>query len=202
MKIKQVDFVKSSQTLSQCPPTANKPEYAFIGRSNVGKSSLINALVGRRIAKVSSVPGKTQLINHFDINSDWFLVDLPGYGWAKVSKSIKDQWEENIHDYLLERENLRCLFLLVDVRHDPQKNDMEFMEWLSESDIPFVLVFTKKDKLSSKNKVISHVARYKKILKTKWEVLPEMFLTSSETKEGCDEVLTYIEKFNELEDEE
>ncbi len=201
MKIKQVEFVKSSQTLSQCPP-ANKPEYAFIGRSNVGKSSLINALTGRRIAKVSSVPGKTQLINHFEVNKEWFLVDLPGYGWAKVSKKIKDQWEENIHDYLLERENLRCLFLLIDIRHDPQKNDMEFMEWLSYNDIPFVLVFTKKDKLSSKNKVISHVAQYKKNLKKQWEVLPEIFLTASPTKEGCDHILQYIEKFNTLEDEE
>ncbi|MCP4521129.1 MAG: YihA family ribosome biogenesis GTP-binding protein [Cytophagales bacterium] len=199
MKIKQIEFVKSSQELSQCPP-AKLPEYAFIGRSNVGKSSLINALASKRIAKVSSVPGKTQLINHFKVDNTWFLVDLPGYGWAKVSKKIKDQWEENIHDYLLQRENLNCLFLLVDIRHDPQKNDMEFMEWLSECDIPFVLVFTKKDKLSSKNKIISHVARYKKILKTRWEVLPEMFLTSSSTGEGCDDILNYITQFNQIED--
>lgn len=198
MKISKVEFIKSSQELSACPST-ELYEYAFIGRSNVGKSSLINGLVGRTIAKVSSVPGKTQLINHFLINNNWFLVDLPGYGWAKVSKSIKDQWEEHIHEYLLERENLRCLFLLVDIRHDPQKNDMEFMEWLSSVDIPFVIVFTKKDKLS-KNKVITNTARYRKILKTRWEVLPEMFITSSSNYEGMNEILDYIEQFNELED--
>lgn len=198
MKISKVEFIKSSQELSACPST-ELYEYAFIGRSNVGKSSLINGLVGRTIAKVSSVPGKTQLINHFLINDKWFLVDLPGYGWAKVSKSIKDQWEEHIHEYLLGRENLRCLFLLVDIRHDPQKNDMEFMEWLSSVDIPFVIVFTKKDKLS-KNKVITNTARYRKILKTRWEVLPEMFITSSSNYEGMDEILDYIDKFNQLED--
>lgn len=198
MKISKVEFIKSSQELSACPST-ELYEYAFIGRSNVGKSSLINGLVGRTIAKVSSVPGKTQLINHFLINDNWYLVDLPGYGWAKVSKSIKDQWEEHIHEYLLERENLRCLFLLVDIRHDPQKNDMEFMEWLSSVDIPFVIVFTKKDKLS-KNKVITNTARYRKILKTRWEVLPEMFITSSSNKEGMVDILDYIEQFNQLED--
>jgi GTP-binding protein len=198
MKISKVEFIKSSQELSACPST-ELYEYAFIGRSNVGKSSLINGLVGRTIAKVSSVPGKTQLINHFLINDNWYLVDLPGYGWAKVSKSIKDQWEEHIHEYLLQRENLRCLFLLVDIRHDPQKNDMEFMEWLSSVDIPFVIVFTKKDKLS-KNKVITNTARYRKILKTRWEVLPEMFITSSSNKEGMVDILDYIEQFNQLED--
>lgn len=191
MTIKKTAFVTSSSKLSQCPPP-NLPEFAFIGRSNVGKSSLINMLSGRKkLAKVSSKPGKTQLINHFLMDETWYLVDLPGYGWAKVSKDSRSQWGEMIHDYLLERENLVNLFVLIDIRHAPQPNDTEFLEWLGKNGLPFAIIFTKTDKLS-KNKAQSSVARYKRYLKNHWEELPPMMVTSSVTGMGQDEVLDYI----------
>jgi len=191
MKIKSVDFLKSSQSITDCP-APQKPEFAFIGRSNVGKSSLINMLTGRKsLAKVSSVPGKTRLINHFTVNESWYLVDLPGYGWAKVGQKMREKWEEDINGYLLERENLYCVFLLVDSRHEPLKNDIGFMEWLAESEIPFMLIFTKTDKLT-KNKVASSIAKYKKIMKKRWEVMPEFLVTSSVNNEGKDDVLNTI----------
>lgn len=191
MKIKSVEFLKSSQRISECPP-AQKPEFAFIGRSNVGKSSLINMLTQRKsLAKVSSVPGKTRLINHFTVNDDWYLVDLPGYGWAKVGQKMREQWEQDINDYLLQRENLYCVFLLVDSRHEPLKNDIGFMEWLADTEIPFMLIFTKTDKLT-KNKVASAIAKYKKIMKKRWEVMPQFLVTSSETGEGREDVLDTI----------
>ena len=191
MIIKNAAFVTSSSKISQCPP-ADRPEFAFIGRSNVGKSSLINMLTGRKkLAKVSSKPGKTQLINHFDVDHTWYLVDLPGYGWAKVSKDDRSKWGEMIHDYLLERENLVNLYVLIDVRHPPQPNDTEFIHWLVEKGLPFSLIFTKTDKLS-KNKVQSSIARYRRYLKANWEELPPMIPTSSATGEGKDLVLAHI----------
>ena len=192
MIIKNAAFVTSSSNLSQCPPP-KRPEFAFIGRSNVGKSSLINMLTGRKkLAKVSSKPGKTQLINHFDMDETWYLVDLPGYGWAKVSKNDRSKWGEMIHDYLLERENLANLYVLIDVRHPPQPNDTEFIDWLGQKNLPFALVFTKTDKLS-KNKVQSSIARYRRFLKSTWEELPPMIPTSSVTGEGKDLLLAHIE---------
>lgn len=191
MKIKNVNFVKSSQNAEQCPPP-NFPEFAFVGRSNVGKSSLINMLTNKKsLAKVSSVPGKTQLINHFLVNEDWFLVDLPGYGWAKVGQSMREKWEQNINEYLILRENLFCVFVLVDARHEPQKNDMAFMEWLADNEIPFMVVFTKIDKLS-KNKVQSTIAKYRKIMKKRWEELPQFLQTSSANESGKKELLDTI----------
>lgn len=192
MKIKTISFEKSSQSISQCIETA-LPEFAFIGRSNVGKSSLINMLANRRsLAKVSGVPGKTQLINHFLVNENWYLVDLPGYGWAKVSLKIKESWEKNINNYLLLRENLYCVFVLVDVRHEPQKNDIHFMSWLADNEVPFMVVFTKADKLS-KNKIGTALAKYRKSMKQHWDVMPEFICTSSETGEGKEELLDTIE---------
>lgn len=191
MDIKDSRFITSSSAHSQCPPP-DLPEFAFIGRSNVGKSSLINMLTARKnLAKVSGKPGKTQLINHFQINNAWYLVDLPGYGWAKVSKSEKQKWGEMIHDYLLERRNLMLIFVLIDIRLPPQPIDMEFINWLGENGIPLALVFTKADKLSH-NKNQSSVARFKRQLKKNWEELPPMFVTSSMKIEGRDRVLSYI----------
>ena len=193
MKIKSISFVKSSQSISQCPESP-LPEFAFIGRSNVGKSSLINMLSNRRaLAKVSSVPGKTQLINHFLVNDNWHLVDLPGYGWAKVGLKVKEKWEKDINNYLFHRENLFCVFVLVDSRHDPQKIDLDFMSWLAENGIPFMVVFTKADKVSN-NKLGGALARYKKIMKLHWEVLPQFICTSSESGVGKEEVLGTIEE--------
>jgi len=193
MKIKTISFVKSSQSISQCPESP-LPEFAFIGRSNVGKSSLINMLSNRRaLAKVSSVPGKTQLINHFLVNDNWHLVDLPGYGWAKVGQKVKEKWEKDINNYLFHRENLYCVFVLVDSRHDPQKIDLDFMAWLAENGIPFMVIFTKADKVSN-NKLGGALARYKKIMKLHWEVLPQFICTSSETGVGKEEVLDTIEE--------
>jgi len=197
MKINSVNFLKSSQNIEQCPETT-KPEVAFIGRSNVGKSSLTNALTGRKkLAKVSATPGKTQLINHFEINENWLLVDLPGYGWAKVSKSKKSEWEKNINDYLVDRENLIELFVLIDVRHEPQKIDLNFIEWLYEIEIPFSLIFTKADKIS-KNKVSSNVSKYMKIVKKIFNDKPDFFITSAEDKTGTQDVLEYINSLLEL----
>lgn len=197
MEIKQAAFVTSSAKANQCP-LPDKPEYAFIGRSNVGKSSLINMLTGRRkLAKVSGSPGKTILINHFVIDDTWYLVDLPGYGYAKRSKSERAKWQKMIRNYILTRTNLFTVFLLVDVRHEPQKNDLEFMEWLAVSQIPFVIIFTKADKLTSVQ-VDKSVARYKKKLLANWSELPTMMVTSAVKKNGRDELLDYVLETNKL----
>ncbi len=195
MIIKEVGFVKSSQKWQECPePT--KPEYAFIGRSNVGKSSLINALMNRnKLAKTSQTPGKTQLINHFIVNQEWFLTDLPGYGYARVSKSIRKDFAKLITNYILNRKNLVNVFVLVDVRHSPQKIDLEFMQWCGESNIPFSIVFTKADKLKP-NVVEGKVETYRKHLLNFWEELPPMFVTSAEKKEGTEPILKTIEETN------
>lgn len=195
MDIKEADFVISQTDYKKCPaPTL--PEYAFIGRSNVGKSSLINMLTNRKgLAKTSSTPGKTQLINHFIINSAWYLVDLPGYGYARVSKSSKAGWEKMIRDYLKFRKNLQYVFVLIDIRLSAQKIDLEFINWLGESEIPFVIVFTKADKISSK-KVEASVGDYKKILLESWEELPHIFISSAEKKRGRDEMLDFIREHN------
>ncbi|MGV3586720.1 MAG: ribosome biogenesis GTP-binding protein YihA/YsxC [Adhaeribacter sp.] len=195
MIIKEATFISSNTTVDKCP-TTDLPEYAFIGRSNVGKSSLINMLTGRsKLAKTSSLPGKTQLINHFKINDNWFLVDLPGYGWAKVSKESRDKWQKMIKSYLQQRKNLACVFLLIDSRHNPQQSDLDFIQLLGTLGVPFVLVFTKTDK-QSLNKTQEAVAVYKKKLLETWEELPQMFFTSSEEKKGRDEILDFIESVN------
>ena len=194
-EIKSAEFSVSSFRLDQCPKE-QRPEYAFIGRSNVGKSSLINMLTGRKgLAKTSATPGKTLLINHFLINNSWYLVDLPGYGYAKRSKKTQEKLEGIISDYILGREQLTCLFLLIDLRHDAQKIDLEFIEWLGENGIPFAIVFTKGDKLA-KTKVQAHADAYMKHLEEQWEELPPYFVTSSETRLGRDELLDYIEQIN------
>lgn len=197
MQIKQAEFIISSTDVNKCP-AAEKPEYAFIGRSNVGKSSLINMLTNRKgLAKISGKPGKTQLINHFLINTNWYLVDLPGYGYASVSKGKRIEFAKFINQYLQKRENLMCLFVLLDSRHKPQKIDMEFMQWLGENNIPFVMCFTKQDKLS-KLESAKNLAHYKKEMKQIWQELPPVFLTSSSNKKGKDEVLQFIDKTNKL----
>ncbi len=181
--------------VTMCPKD-NKPEYAFIGRSNVGKSSLINMLTNHKgLAKTSATPGKTLLINHFIINNDWYLVDLPGYGFAKRSKKEVQKLEQMISGYILQREQLVNVFLLVDVRLEPQKIDLEFIQWLGDSSVPFAIVFTKADKLSA-SKVSQNVEAYKKVLSETWEELPPIFVTSSDKKQGRDEVLDYIEQIN------
>lgn len=193
MPVKQATFVTSSSHHSQCPPP-DYPEVAFIGRSNVGKSSLVNMLTNnKKLAKVSGKPGKTQLINHFLIDESWFLVDLPGYGWAKVAKTEKEKWGEMIHDYIMDRENLFNIFVLVDSRLEPQPIDVAFINWLGEKGIPFSLIFTKADK-QSKNKTQSSIAHYKRVLKKYWSELPMSFITSSTTQEGREEVLNYIDE--------
>lgn len=195
MLIKSAEFVCSNTKVDKLPEP-DLPEYAFIGRSNVGKSSLINALVSRKnLAKTSQTPGKTQLINHFLINDNWYLVDLPGYGFAKTSKSNRVAWEKFIRRYLLQRENLQCVFVLVDSRHEPQKIDLEFCCWLGENGIPFMLVFTKTDKQSSL-KSESNAAKFRKALLTWFEEVPHHFLTSAETKLGCEELLKSIDGIN------
>ena len=197
MQIKQAEFIISSTDINKCP-AAEKPEYAFIGRSNVGKSSLINMLTNRKgLAKISGKPGKTQLINHFLINTNWYLVDLPGYGYASVSKGKRIEFAKFINQYLQKRENLMCLFVLLDSRHKPQKIDMEFMQWLGENNIPFVMCFTKQDKLS-KLESAKNLAHYKKEMKQIWQELPPIFLTSSSSKKGKDEMLQFIDKTNKL----
>lgn len=192
MKITSADFVKSSTTLEECPaPTKN--EFAFIGRSNVGKSSLINMLMQRKdLAKTSGKPGKTQLINHFEINKDWYLVDLPGYGYAKTSKKNRATFQRMITSYIKDRPNLINTFVLVDCRHDPQKIDLEFMEWCGMEGVPFSIVFTKIDKLGS-SALMKQIARYKKKLLTQWEELPPVFMTSAEGRTGREEVLRYLD---------
>lgn len=195
MEIKQAEFSLSAPMVSMCPKDT-KPEYAFIGRSNVGKSSIINMLTNnKKLAKTSSTPGKTLLINHFIINKEWYLVDLPGYGYAKRSKKEVDKLDQMIRGYILQREQLVNVFVLVDIRLEPQKIDLEFIEWLGVSSIPFAIVFTKADKLTP-NKCRQAMDAYGKKLSETWEELPPMFLTSSEKKDGRDDVLNYIEQIN------
>jgi len=195
MKIKSADFVISNTDIDKCPKE-RIPEYAFIGRSNVGKSSLINMLTGRKsLAKTSGKPGKTQLINHFKINDNWFLVDLPGYGYAKVSKKDRSIFAKFIYEYLEKRENLICTFVLVDSRHEPQKIDMLFMEWLGQNQIPFVIVFTKMDKLSS-SQLNKNISKYKAEMLKTWEDIPQTFRSSAESGLGKIEILKFIEQTN------
>lgn len=195
MLIKTAEFVTSNSEVDKCPKDL-LPEYAFIGRSNVGKSSLINMLTGRNsLAKTSGKPGKTQLINHFIINKKWFLVDLPGYGYAKVSRTIKNRFQKFIVDYFEKRQQLVSAFVLVDIRHEPQKIDLEFMEYLGVNQIPFSIVFTKADKLKPKA-IENHVENYSKELLKTWEELPKYFVTSSTKSIGRDEILQFIEGTN------
>ncbi|GHA72110.1 putative GTP-binding protein EngB [Pontibacter akesuensis] len=185
-----------SNTKVEACPAPNKPEYAFIGRSNVGKSSLINMLTEQKsLAKTSGQPGKTQLINHFLINNEWYLVDLPGYGYAKVSKSSREEWRRMINFYLQKRENLTCVFVLIDSRHEPLQVDLDFIDHLGTMGVPFVIVFTKVDKQSAL-KTDSTIAAYKRKLAETWDELPQMFRTSSEKSTGRDEVLGFIEQVN------
>jgi len=196
MNIQSAKYVSSNVEYKKCP-TPNMPEYAFIGRSNVGKSSLINLLTGRnKLAKISSTPGKTQLINHFLINDTWYLVDLPGYGWAKVSKSKKKQWETMIRRYLMNRSNLVCLFVLIDARIPPQPIDLEFLKWVGINQIPFVIVFTKTDKVTS-SKIKPQIKQFEQAFLKDWEVLPQFFITSARLKEGKDEILKFIMEVNQ-----
>lgn len=195
MKITSAEFVISNSDVSKCPQNS-LPEYAFIGRSNVGKSSLINMLTNRKsLAKTSGKPGKTQLINHFLINKNWYLVDLPGYGYAKVSKTAKKTFQKFIIDYFNKRKQLVSAFVLVDIRHDAQPIDLEFMQWLGENMIPFSIIFTKADKLKPKA-IERHIADYKKVLLETWEELPNYFITSSSKGIGQEEVLEYIDSIN------
>lgn len=195
MKIKSAEFVISNTDVFKCPED-NLPEYAFIGRSNVGKSSLINMLTNhKKLAKTSGKPGKTQLINHFIINENWFLVDLPGYGYAKVSKDKRKTFQEFIKDYFNTRKQLVCSFVLVDSRLEPQKTDLEFMAYLGENGIPFCIVFTKTDKLN-KSTLPKNIKNYKKVLLETWEELPPYFISSATNKAGKEEILDYIDQVN------
>jgi GTP-binding protein len=197
MEIKSAQFVISNTDVAKCP-APRFPEYGFIGRSNVGKSSLINMLVERKdMAKTSGKPGKTQLINHFIINENWYLVDLPGYGYAQVSREKRENWEKFIRKYILNRENLMCMMVLVDARLSPQKVDLEFMDWLGENNIPFVMTFTKMDKLS-KTKIALNIHNYKEEMSKSWDELPPCFYTSAEKKEGRKELLDFISDTNKL----
>mgnify|MGYP001552515447 CR=1 FL=1 len=195
MIISEIAFVGSFEHESQCP-TSHLPEYAFIGRSNVGKSSLINALTGRKaLARISSTPGKTQLLNFFEINQEWYLVDLPGYGYAKISKSKRKKWRSMIERYLLLRQDLCCVFQLIDARHPLQSNDLEFMNWMGEHKIPFVIAFTKVDKLK-KSEVHGKVRGILQSLSEHWDPLPHHFITSAEKRIGTEEILDFIEETN------
>ncbi len=195
MKITSAEFVISNSDVAKCP-TNSLPEYAFIGRSNVGKSSLINMLTSRKsLAKISGRPGKTQLINHFIINKTWYLVDLPGYGYARVSKSAKRTFQKFITNYFSKRKQLISAFVLVDIRHKPQPVDLEFMQWLGENMIPFSIIFTKADKLKPKA-IDNHIEDYKAVMLESWEEMPTYFITSSTKKLGQKEVLQYIHLIN------
>ena len=195
MDIVKAEFVMSNSVVERCPST-NLPEYAFIGRSNVGKSSLINMLTNnKKLAKTAAKPGKTQLINHFLINDFWYMVDLPGYGYARTSETNRRLFERMIRDYILKRENLVCLFVLIDSRHEPQQIDLEFMEWLGENGVPFVMVFTKADKLTTTQR-ITCIDEYHKVMLNTWESTPVAFMTSSEKRLGREELLDYIDELN------
>lgn len=195
MDIKEARFIVSNTDVAKCPKP-DKPEYAFIGRSNVGKSSLINMLAKKKsLAKTSGSPGKTKLINHFEIDSDWYLVDLPGYGYAKIAKAERKKWEKLIRNYILLRQNLICLFVLIDARHEPQKSDLEFMEWLGTDQIPFAIIFTKIDKLKPEVLPGKLKAYEQKMMET-WESMPVTFLTSAEKGTGRNEILGYIKTLN------
>ncbi len=197
MEIKKAEFVKSSPHVKDAPREP-LPEYAFIGRSNVGKSSLINMLTNnKKLAKISGSPGKTQLINHYKINDAWYLTDLPGYGYAKTSKQNRKQFDKMIREYFRQRKNLVSAFVLVDARHKPQKIDLEFMEWLGKNNIPFAIIFTKSDKLSS-NELSKNIKNYTKEMLHKWESLPPHFITSAVNKRGKKELLDYIDSLNQL----
>ncbi len=199
--IKKAEFVISNTDLRKCPDP-NRPEYAFIGRSNVGKSSLINMITGQKnLAKTSVRPGKTQLVNHFNIDDSWYLVDLPGYGYAKVSKTSKYKFQKLISDYIVKRENLYCLFVLVDSRHELQKIDSDFMMWLGEKNIPFAIVFTKTDKLG-RSTLDKNISAYKKQMLQVWSELPTMFISSSEEGTGKEEILEFIYSINNQEQAE
>ena len=196
MLIKSAEYTISSARVEQCP-AGTLPEFAFIGRSNVGKSSLINMLTGREhLAKTSATPGKTVLINHFLINGAWYVVDLPGYGYAKRSMQQREELERMIKGYILRREQMMNLFLLIDARHEPQRIDLEFIEWLGENGIPFSIVFTKADKLS-RGKLSGNITHYLSELSKQWEELPPHFITSSETRQGQQELLNYIDEILE-----
>ncbi|MFC2701388.1 ribosome biogenesis GTP-binding protein YihA/YsxC [Segatella oris] len=195
MEIKKSEFVISAPTVSKCPKD-DKPEYAFIGRSNVGKSSLINMLCNHKgLAKTSATPGKTLLINHFIINNEWYLVDLPGYGFAKRSKTVQQKLEQMIASYILQRKQLINVFVLIDIRHEQQKIDREFIDWLGESNVPFAIVFTKADKLGP-GKAKQNAQKWLEQLKDRWETLPPYYITSSEKKLGREELLAYIDEIN------
>jgi GTP-binding protein len=195
MGITKAEFVISNTDVAKCPG-GNLPEYAFIGRSNVGKSSLINMLTGRhQLAKTSQKPGKTQLINHFIINDTWYLVDLPGYGYAQRGKEGREKIKGIIEDYILERQELTNLFVLIDCRHEPQQIDLEFMEWLGENAVPFAIIFTKTDKIS-KGRLQENLQAYTGKMLEVWEELPPIFTSSAEKKEGRDEILHFIEDIN------
>lgn len=195
MIIKSAEFIQSVTEWKKCP-TPNLPEYAFIGRSNVGKSSLINMLMkNKKLAKTSSKPGKTQTINHFLINKNWYLVDLPGYGYASISKSMREKWQKMIHDYLTKRENLQVVFVLVDSRLEPQKIDLEFINKLGEEGVPFAIIFTKTDKIST-SKIQSNVQKFYNKLSENWEEMPYRLLSSAESGKGRDEILDFIDQIN------
>ena len=195
MEIKSAEFVISNTDVQQCPD-GTRPEYAFIGRSNVGKSSLINMLTARkRLAMTSQKPGKTQLINHFIINNDWYLVDLPGYGYAQRGKENRENLRRIIESYILLRPQLTCLFVLLDCRHAPQKIDLEFMEWLGENEVPFAIIFTKTDKIS-KGRLQENLDAYRRKMLETWEELPNILTSSSENKDGREEILHYIDEIN------
>ena len=195
MEIVKAEFVVSNAKVEKCPQS-NRHEYAFIGRSNVGKSSLINMLTNnKKLAKTAVKPGKTQLINHFLINDSWYMVDLPGYGYARTSQNSRLQFEKMIRDYILKRENLVCLFVLVDSRLEPQKIDLEFMEWLGENGVPSVMIFTKADKLTTTQR-LKCIDEYHKIMLNTWETTPLSFMTSSEKRLGREELLDYIDELN------
>lgn len=195
MDIVKAEFLVSNTKVEKCPKP-DRHEYAFIGRSNVGKSSLINMLTNhKKLAKIAVKPGKTQLINHFLINDTWYMVDLPGYGYARTSEATRQQFEKMIRDYILKRENLVCLFVLVDSRLEPQKIDLEFMEWLGENGVPFVMVFTKADKLNTAQR-LKCIDEYHRIMLQTWESTPLAFMTSSEKRLGREEVLDYINELN------
>lgn len=196
MLIHSAEFVASYTNVEKCPEP-NKPEYAFIGRSNVGKSSLINMLVERKkLAKVSSTPGKTQTINHFIINENWYLVDLPGYGYAKISKYQREKWTRFIKGYMKRRENLQCVFLLIDSRLKPQKKDLEFANWLGTIPVPFVVVYTKSDK-NKPAQLKKNIQTFEAAMLESWEAMPQQFVTSSEKKQGREEILQFIYDLNQ-----